>query len=78
MILLKSNQKYVREYIRVMNCVDVKECAVKRIINNCSRYVSDNRIDVKVPAIAAISCAAVAAVAVVGIPKIKRNIDRKG
>ncbi len=60
-----------------MNCIDMKDETVKRIINICSRRALDNRIDVKVPAIAAISCAAVAAVAAVGIPKIKKNINRK-
>lgn len=76
MIRLKSNQKYIQEYVRVMKTVDISDEMSKRIIDICSNTVVDRRT-VKAPAIAAISCAAVAAVAAVGIPKIVRSSRRK-
>lgn len=73
---MKSNQRYIQEYVRVMRTLDVSDEMSKRIIDNCYRNVPEHR-SVKAPAIAAISCAAVAAVAAVGIPKIVRNSRNK-
>ena len=72
---MKFNNRYVREYARIMRSVDISEAAEKRIIAACARQSRATRARVKKPAIAAISCAAVA-VAVVGIPKIKKFTDR--
>ena len=69
---MKSNQRYVQEYVRVMNSVDVSEEMTERIIDKCLQQMPENDLDFKIPAIAAISCAAVAAVG-----KIKRNSHRK-
>ena len=70
---MKSNQRYIQEYIRAMNSVDVSEEMSRRLVEKCLQRVSEQRGDFKVPAIAAISCAAVAAVAAVGIPKMRNN-----
>lgn len=78
MILLKSNNRYVREYMRIMQSVDISDEATQRIIKNCSQRMNGSHTDIKVSAIAAVSCAAVAAVAVAGIPRLRRRNGKKG
>ncbi len=34
----KINNPHIKEYARVMNCVDMDDAAKQRIIRNCARY----------------------------------------
>lgn len=40
---MKPNNQ-LKEYVRVMNCVDVDEDVKQQIINNCARYSTLNKI----------------------------------
>lgn len=44
MIQMKINNKHLKEYSRVMNCVDIDDAAKQRIIRNCARYSTLNKI----------------------------------
>lgn len=41
-MMMPNNQ--LKEYIRVMNCVDVDEMVKHRIIDNCARYSTLKKI----------------------------------
>ncbi len=38
MIRLKIKNKNIKEYARVMNCIDIDDAAKHQIIRNCARY----------------------------------------
>lgn len=38
MIRLKIKNKNIKEYARVMNCIDIDDVAKQQIIRNCARY----------------------------------------
>lgn len=44
MILMMTKKQAVREYVRIMSCIDIDEDAKKRIINNCARYGTVKKI----------------------------------
>lgn len=41
---MKPNNKYLNEYKRVMSCVDIEESVKHRIVKNCARYSTLNKI----------------------------------
>lgn len=41
---MKTNSPHLKEYARVMNCVDVEDAAKQRIIKNCARYSTLKKI----------------------------------
>lgn len=44
MILLMTKKQAVREYVRIMSCIDIDEEAKKEIIRNCARYGTVKKI----------------------------------
>lgn len=41
---MKTKNRALKEYVRVMNCIDIDEEAKKRIVKNCARYSTVKKI----------------------------------
>ncbi len=41
---MKTKNRALKEYVRVMNCIDIDEEAKKRIIKNCARYSTMKKV----------------------------------
>ncbi len=41
---MKTENRALKEYVRVMNCIDIDEEAKKRIVKNCARYSTVKKI----------------------------------
>lgn len=41
---MKTKNSALKEYVRVMNCIDIDEEAKKRIIKNCARYSTMKKV----------------------------------
>lgn len=41
---MKIKNKSIKEYARVMNCIDIDDTAKQQIIKNCARYSTIKKI----------------------------------
>ena len=41
---MKSNNRHLNEYKRIINCVDVEDSVKHQIIKNCAKYSTFNKI----------------------------------